>query len=634
MSTDKTIVKDQRIRPWSILLGIFLIPLNVYWVILAEFRWLNALTLNPLFVTPVFCLIVLILANALLRRVSAKLVLSPAELAVIYIMLVMSCTVAAFDFIIGIMTSIPWPAYAASEQNNWARELLPYLPKWLIITDKAALEGYFEGNKPLNQFVGAWIVQLGFWSLFILIIVWILFCLAAILRKSWTEHSKLSFPIVRLPLEMTEPITPQSIFKQKVFWGGFAVAAGLSLLNGLKEYIPTLPTLKTSPTPLFTGPNAWIINTPTYISFQPSIIGLAYLVPLDISFSCWFFYIFVKFQEIVGHIFGVSGIPDFPFLREQSIGAWYAFGIALVYGARSYFVAAAKAAFRNFEADDAEEPLSYRVAFWGLVIGSALFILFWSAAGMSVWLAALVLLLFMLVSIAITKVRAEAGSQHTITSVGPIGVFPLLGLDSLGPANAALGALSHSYWRGMRSHPMPSELEAFKLAKERGICLRKLAVPIFAAFVVATFFGFWSCLAVAYKDGALAKCYGYASWINTESYQWFAGGGLVKSSPQASRWAVVGASAGLISLLTWLRMKFSWFPFHPLGYCVGPGMVWVWFPFFTAWLLKLLILRYGGYRLFKTALPFFLGLIFGDYSTGAVWSLIEVIWHIPVYHVF
>ncbi len=622
------------IRSWTLVLGLILVPVNVYWVILAEFRWLNALTLNPLFVTPIFWLAILVSVNALLRRLNTKLVLRPAELVVIYVVLVMSCTVAAFDFIIGIMISIPWPAWAASAENEWHSRLLPYLPDWLIVTDRTALKGYFQGNASAWESISAWAIPLLCWSILILVIVWMFFCLAVMLRRAWTEETKLTFPIVRLPMEMTDGESRVPILRNRLFWGGCTVAAGLSLLNGLGQYYPSLPTVPTGPILLTLGSYVWTPTTPTYVSFQPSIIGLAFLVPLDISFSCWFFYLFVKAQEVAGKLIGLSGVPNFPYVQEQSIGAWYAFGIALVYASRRHLATVVGNALGTAKTDDSQEPISYRQAFWGLVGGMVLFVGFWRAAGMSTWLALVVLSLFLLLAIAITRVRAEAGGQHTVTAAGPIGVFPLLGLDSLGPANAALGALSHAYWRGMRSHAMPSQMEAFTLAGERGIELRRLVLPMFAAFVLAVVFGFWSCLSVAYSDGALARCRGYSAWINVESYQWFSGAGIQQSSAEVGRWFIVGSSAGLVALLSWLRARFIWFPLHPLGYCIGPGMVWVWCPFAVAWLLKLLVLRYGGLKLFKSVMPFFLGLILGDYVTGAAWSLVEVIWHLPAYHVF
>lgn len=52
----------------AVLFGCLLIPANVYWVIVAELRWYAILTLNPLFVTPVFYLFVLVILSAFLRR--------------------------------------------------------------------------------------------------------------------------------------------------------------------------------------------------------------------------------------------------------------------------------------------------------------------------------------------------------------------------------------------------------------------------------------------------------------------------------------------------------------------------------------------------------------------------------------
>jgi hypothetical protein len=42
---------------------------------------------------------------------------------------------------------------------------------------------------------------------------------------------------------------------------------------------------------------------------------------------------------------------------------------------------------------------------------------------------------------------------------------------------------------------------------------------------------------------------------------------------------------------------------------------------FLAWLAKRTTLRYGGIRAYRAALPFFLGLILGDYVVPALWGV-------------
>lgn len=57
----------------------------------------------------------------------------------------------------------------------------------------------------------------------------------------------------------------------------------------------------------------------------------------------------------------------------------------------------------------------------------------------------------------------------------------------------------------------------------------------------------------------------------------------------------------------------------------------VWAPILIAWFLKASTLRFGGLRLYKTAVPFFLGLILGQMPIGCVWTLIGMAFKIPYY---
>src|SRR5207302_7423881 len=100
----------------------------------------------------------------------------------------------------------------------------------------------------------------------------------------------------------------------------------------------------------------------------------------------------------------------------------------------------------------------------------------------------------------------------------------------------------------------------------------------------------------------------------------------------AANWAVV---VGFLtaSLLFLMRLNFFWWPFHPIGYAISGS--WsinlVWMPLFIAWLLKLIVLRYGGLRLYRAAVPFFLGLTLGQCIVGSLWSLIGILLGIPTY---
>ena len=90
---------------------------------------------------------------------------------------------------------------------------------------------------------------------------------------------------------------------------------------------------------------------------------------------------------------------------------------------------------------------------------------------------------------------------------------------------------------------------------------------------------------------------------------------------------------GVAFLLEVCRLNLPGLPFHPLGFAVSSSweMNLVWMPLFIAWLTKLLILRYGGLRLFRQALPIFYGLILGQFVVGSLLNIVSIWLGLPCY---
>ena len=85
-----------------------------------------------------------------------------------------------------------------------------------------------------------------------------------------------------------------------------------------------------------------------------------------------------------------------------------------------------------------------------------------------------------------------------------------------------------------------------------------------------------------------------------------------------------------------MRGAFLWWPFHPVGYAlaVSYAMDYFWFAFFVSWLIKALIVRFGGMKAHNTAIPFFLGLILGDYVTGSLWAIYGPMTGLQTYKIY
>jgi hypothetical protein len=79
-------------------------------------------------------------------------------------------------------------------------------------------------------------------------------------------------------------------------------------------------------------------------------------------------------------------------------------------------------------------------------------------------------------------------------------------------------------------------------------------------------------------------------------------------------------------LLHLLRMRFPWWRLHPMGYALAcsAAVDVYWFGLFLATLLKAALVRYGGVRGYRRALPFFMGLILGQYLMGCLLTFIEL----------
>lgn len=95
--------------------------------------------------------------------------------------------------------------------------------------------------------------------------------------------------------------------------------------------------------------------------------------------------------------------------------------------------------------------------------------------------------------------------------------------------------------------------------------------------------------------------------------------------PDGVGWLSTGIGGGVMAGLMFARHHFLWWPLHPLGFAVSTISMtnYLTLSVFLAWLIKSVILKYGGPRLFYRARPFFLGLILGQFVTAGVWYVID-----------
>ena len=165
-------------------------------------------------------------------------------------------------------------------------------------------------------------------------------------------------------------INLNGFFRKRLIWIGFGIAAAFHLLNGLHEYFPAIPSIPNRYdlyTPFTERP--WIVMRwwPQFRFFLYfSVIGITYFLATEISFSCWFFFLFFKLQYIIINAFA---IPISPWIsaRGQTMAAYVIMVIAFLINSRAHIKDIILKSFQSSTSmiDDADEVLSYRSAFFG-----------------------------------------------------------------------------------------------------------------------------------------------------------------------------------------------------------------------------------------------------------------------------
>jgi hypothetical protein len=619
------------VRWRAVALALVLIPPNALWVQTMEQVWESGQpTMASLLFNAVFVLLLLAVGSALLRRANPRWALSPADLAVIYGMVCLGTALAGHDQLQVLATQLTYSIYHATPENDWAGLLNRHLPSPLIVSDSGAVRSFWEGGGGLYSARGIapWLRAGGVWLAFTVLLMSVMLAISAIVQRRWNDEEKLSYPLIELPLALTQPALPA--LRSRLLWIGFAVAAGINILNGLSFLYPTVPHIQVrcvDLAPRFTT-YPWRAMGFTPVAGYPFAIGLGFMMPLDMLFSSWFFFWFWKMQRIISALAGWSRIPRFPFMQEQSFGAYIGVGLFALWAGRRYFAAVARRLSRVWrEGGQAGEGLSAERLLLPCALGIAGLVAFASGFGLHVALAVLFFAAYLLLSLAITRMRAEFGvPAHDLYGSGPdLMLVSVLGSRGLGRKSLIMLALFWWFNRAHRSHPMPHGLEALTIGERRGVAPRGMLLALILAAAVGSIAGLWGMLHLGHTRG-IVTLPSDSTYLARDPFIRLQRLLTHPTEPSLAAAAAIGIGSALTLSLLALRTRFLWWPFHPVGYAISSSlsMAQLWLPMLIAWALKLITLHYAGPRWYRRSLPFFFGLVLGEFVVGSLWTLVGI----------
>lgn len=631
--------RSRTVRKRVYFASIPLMVLNAYWTMALWGRAGYATgqsfpSIVSLYYNVIFSLLLLLALNGLLKRVSPRYAFHEVELLLLTVMLTVSSSIGGHDMLEIVFPSIAYVTWFGTPENHWT-QFQQLLPNGLVLKDRDALRDFFLGHSTLytREHLLLWLPPILLWSLLMLVLGGMMLCMVSLVKERWVQQERLSYPNIQLPLAMCDP--QGTLFRNRLMWAGFCVAGGMDLINGLHYLYPQIPGLggtlsEYNLNALFTSrPFSAMGSTP--VGLYPFAVGMTYFIPLDLSFSIWFFYLFGKVVRIGGDMWGATSEPEFPYLVEQGAGAWLGIAIVAVWASRRHLKAQWSRAWKTGEREG-DEALSPRVAVLGLIAGALLLLGLGLIASVPIWWMALFFALFFALSLALTRVRAEVGPPSHDIQTHPLRMMvTLFGGENIGAPALSLFTLFTAFNRTYRSHPMPGMLEGFALFSRRNISSRPLVGGILIALMVGTFASAWTYLDHAYTYGG--AIFGEQGQLQVNFNQMVTWSGHKPMNQNSSLLATGVGLAGVFALMG-LRRISPLNPFHPTGYALSLGTWntnWFWFSIFVGWVLKWILMHLGGLRIYRQSIPFFMGLILGEFFMGAVWSLIGIALGVPMY---
>ncbi len=591
-------------------------------------------TVSTVYFNVIFIVLLLMGLNPLLRTIRGRASLSDGELMVVYLLLSIASSIAGHDTLQILWPLLTYPIWFASPENEWAELFHQHMPAWLTIKERDVLATFYQGDDSFYtlEHLQLWLTPVLWWSSLIIVLTFMMLCITLLIRHQWVTHEKLSYPVIQIPLHLTEK-GGRVLLTNRLFLLGAVLAGGMNLLNGLHFLFPSVPGLGGSLYNLGqyfqTKPLNAIGRLP--IAVYPFAIGMSFFIPLELSFSIWFFYLFHKMTRVWGTMAGIGHLPGFPFLDAQSFGAWFCLGISAIWLTRKFIGHQVKNVLGG-HGGGGESSRFASFALIGLLLGSLFILFFFKSAGASILSTIGYFTLFFALAVAITRIRAEVGPPaHDVPWRPDKVLVSFFGTRRIGAEGLTAFSMFHGFNRSYRSHPMPIILEGFKVAQVRGLAHNRFVFSIILVTIVGTISSAWAYYAQGYHyGGAVYGEQAQCRWTYEQLKQWLI-------NPQSIDIGAVSASGGAIALTTLLmvlRRRFIWWPFHPAGYALSLSFwntSWYWFSIFLSWGIKAILFQTGGLRTYRRAMPFFIGLVIGEFIVGAIWTLIGIALERPMY---
>ncbi|HOX39952.1 MAG TPA: hypothetical protein PL033_18365 [Candidatus Brocadiia bacterium] len=586
-----------------------------------------------------------IMLNSVVKRFFEGAHFSSSELIVVFSMMMASAGFATAGLHRYWANGLALPFYLTDTvRPTWTKLVAQLDPRLFPSTDptERVIEGFARGDVYFYRepaLWGPWIRSMAVWAVFLLPMFVGFLCVCIIVRKQWVYNESLTFPLAQFGLELVREPEPgrlfNDFFRNRMMWLGMSVPSLLFLLHGLAQYYPKVPEVKLAWQlgGLFNEHPWSLVNQAVYNGqLYLSMVAIAVIIPADVAFSIWFFFIFVCLTDAAQFWIGLPW-RDEPRVA-QHMGGYLMVMFTLIYAGRTYFKEVARA---SWDIIRFRRPAKEGEQGWALITLILCCALCWGwlcEYGMGwrgmgpVWALMLVVML-MAMNIVAGRVIAEAGVtlfQHRWWPVHAC--LSIIGIRVMGLKAVMMVALmTLVVGHDLRECLLPYLLNNTRMAEASArIQHRRYTAAIIVAMLVSIFFGAVVHLGIDYYWGPKR----HEHWALFNSFNYILGsvqGHERTPLPVARNVMHFTGGAALVAFLSFMRGRLAWWPFHPIGFIMAhtwPASI-MWPSICLGWFIKLSVMRYGGSKTYYKIKPALYGVLLGECMIGGVWMIVTAV---------
>jgi len=627
----------------------------------------------PIFVFGILALIVIGI-NPLLSKIKKYSVFSVKELLVIVAFMCAVCCIPNSGFFRTFAPTILLPTHYEKLSPSWQEnQVLNYMPKNLMVDpsedEEHILGDYLKGISTATTHAylvdipwKPWLMPSIKWLSMFAFLMIALIGLSLIFHRQWSTYERLAYPIAEFTsflLGAKKDSQTSSLLKNRIFWIGFFPPFIMYGINGLQIWFQTfiyIPTrINMWPLMILFPKMSQIEGFSSLVDpiIYPAAIAFAYFLPSDVTLAIGvshFTYLFVagtclNYGIGLTNVFNGAGT-----MQGLQFGAYLGMTLILLYTGRAYYL---KVFLSSIGISNKESKLESS-SVWGFrifIVASTIFTILMVREGLAWPFSFAITIMLIIMFTVLSRISAETGMFFVQSFWWPGGILlGLCGTVALGPNMLAIVLLiSIIISIDPRESLMPFVVNLLRVSDDSSLPKGKIASLIGSCVVLGLIVGFVFILWIQYDRGVPMTDV-WATYLTPKmtpdildkEIQ------LLKANAEFEKAVSLSLKERLLNikpakdflysiisgfilfmLCAFLRLRISKWPLHPVIF-----LIWLTYParafafsFFMGWVVKTIVVKFGGGSTYQNLKPLMIGIITGTLLIGLVFMVVGAIYN-------